>query len=217
MKRKVMVAILGLISLCLVGSITYLQWPQPQNPYLTVSEVWQDPEAWAGEEITLRGWVDYAVEFSSVECGSTFCQCSGISKNLYLTTVDLKQEIYLGQLRCGGEVCSASCRPFDPSVAEAVEVVGVLRVESSGDLRLCHWMPDPGGKTVQARFNRFVKRDICTSQSQVLRTIWSPVDRSWTRPIYGLSFEVVDLQGVRRLVGDGDLHTREIVPFYKSD
>jgi len=213
MFRNRLTIIILMISLCSILGWLYRGRLMPAKPYLTIDEVWQDPEAWQDQQITLRGWIDFRVEFSSVACGSDFCACEGINKDLFLTSQDLRREIYLGELQCGGSACSDSCKPFNPKMVEAVELVGTLRVEKSAALSLCYWLPEAGAnRPFQARLNRLVKRDLCTSQNQIVRTIWSPINQALTRPLYGLRLEDLELDASSRLTGDGDLDARTALP-----
>ena len=47
------------------------------TPFLTVNDIWDDPQAWHGQRVTVRGWVALEVSDPATqnECYPNLCQC----------------------------------------------------------------------------------------------------------------------------------------------
>lgn len=197
----------GLLVLWVWPSINRLLYP---NPFLTVNEIWDNPEAWHGQRVTVRGWAALEVSDPATqnECFPNLCQCVLNETDFVLTGRTAAQKIRVRDLECLGEACPRMCIGRDTDVSAAYALVGTLQVRRGAKKSLCYWMVagmKNGPDVISKDTSRFVSDSLCRSKRPLVQRIWTPVNDYYAQYFYSIELIDVDLADVQRLDGIGGL------------
>lgn len=147
------IALLVVVILLAISAIFVLKkWglsSYPQSNVLRVDQVWANAEKLDGQVIHIRGKLE-GITYQTLQlCDPPTCDCNQSGANyslvsdsdtIYNQGCSSKDTIEL-PLECQGDECSLTCSPFDPFQAEALELVGTLRVVHQ-DGKLCRLLLD---------------------------------------------------------------------------
>ena len=104
-------------------------------PMLTVAEIWEDPPAYGNQIVCVKGQADFMHSMTLAACDPPSCDCNRSGGHLSLLNEAGRRDraIWVATtetgLLCEGNECEMICRPFDPRSADALELVGRLRVQ----------------------------------------------------------------------------------------
>ncbi len=130
-------AALALTLLAALITATALRGPE----YTTVEEVLANQDRLLGRPVRVRGWAAFIPAQTVMACAGSDPCCNDAWGDLLLVA-DLDSEspldhaIYVGGVECGGDECSLTCTPFDPTSAAAFELAGTLREDERTLVRL---------------------------------------------------------------------------------
>lgn len=210
MKRHV-----PLILAVLLGCTFFGAWPAAKRflypvPYLTVSEIWDNPEAWQGKRVVVRGWGQINVTDPSTqnECFPNLCQCVLNETDFFLAASSPAQKIRVQGMECMGEACPQMCIGRETLAPKAYELVGTLQVRRGSIKSLCYWtlagLKDRDNIVAEQAGN-FFSQSICRSKIGLVQQIWTPIDTYYARYFYSIALTDVDLTQSQQLVGIGGL------------
>ena len=118
--------------------------PAPADRALTVAEIWEDPPRYGDQTVRVQGRAEFLIEQTLALCEPARCDCNRSGGHLSLLDEEdaangrRDRAIWIATtetgLQCNGNECELVCQPFDPRPAEALELVGRLRVQrTDGD------------------------------------------------------------------------------------
>lgn len=135
--------ILLLVAIAVVGIFASGVWqkrllsPNPQNDVLLVDQVWANAVKLDGQVIRVRGKLEGITYQTLLPCDPPTCDCNqsranyslvSESETIYNQGCSSKDTIEL-PLDCTGNECSLTCSPFDPFLAEVMELKGTLQAD----------------------------------------------------------------------------------------
>ncbi len=101
--------------------------------YLTVPEVRDEYKSLNGQKVRVRGWSLFDIKQTLLPF---YCNCNRIKGELWLTNTrfefDYEHRIEVSLPSCEGNMYSITCKSFDPSKANAFEIVGTIEVCDKG-------------------------------------------------------------------------------------
>lgn len=106
--------------------------------YITITQAMTEPSKYLNEQIRVRGWTDFVVEQTLLECDPPSCDCNLSSGRLYLSDERVESSeilssssnrLLISGVDCDGDECGLTCKPFDPRSDKAYEFVGTLKSE----------------------------------------------------------------------------------------
>jgi hypothetical protein len=137
---------LTLVALLLMGCVARTATPTPagivvtttpgqETSYPTVRDVSENALSLADQQIRVRGQNWFVSSVTLVDCDPPRCDCNQSKGQLFLSEEGRApgEMISVPQLFCRGDECHMTCTPFDPTLAEAFELVGTLRVISQNE------------------------------------------------------------------------------------
>ena len=199
-----------ILGLCIFSAILIWTglWAYPRlfpKAYLTVEAIWEQPERWADQRVTIRGWADLRAQHPSFECEPGFCMCYGLQKDLFLTVGDnSRRAIQVEDFKCSSYSCADHCEPFDPRLAQALELVGTVRVYQSDTIQYCYWLRyGRSGENGDIKTNQLILKATCNNANPLVQRVWRPLEARLARPVYVISLEDIDMRASYGLDVDG--------------
>jgi hypothetical protein len=132
---------LTLVALLLVGCVALTATPTPvgivvtttpgqETSYLTVRDVSENALSLADQQIRVRGQNWFVSSVTLVDCDPPRCDCNRSEGLLFLSEEGRTpgEMISVPQVLCRGDECQMTCTPFDPTLGEAFEIMGTLKV-----------------------------------------------------------------------------------------
>ena len=110
----------------------------PGGRAMTIAEIWENPLAFGDQIVRVQGAAEFMIEQTLQACDPPRCDCNHSGGHLALLdevgdSADWEHAIWVATtesgLQCEGDECELVCRPFDPRGADALELVGRLRVQ----------------------------------------------------------------------------------------
>ena len=132
--------LLSLIAIFLLGYFIF-RFQIMNDEFLTVTDVWKNPQQYAQQVVRLRGTVNYALFMNQLECCPKACNCYDVSYKLNLVSdppthnnpFSPVDHISIIDLNCSGNECSLNCSPFQPGAAKVYEFVGRVVITEQRD------------------------------------------------------------------------------------
>ena len=131
-------SIIILMALVFSARFIWQKWSlaHPDDIALSVDQVWENAQQLEGQVIRVRGKVEFVQYKTLLICRPPTCECNDSRANFYLVseeTENLHQNCSSKDtidipIDCQGDECSLTCSPFDPYPAEALELVGRLKL-----------------------------------------------------------------------------------------
>ncbi|MEM7028885.1 MAG: hypothetical protein AAF629_04785 [Chloroflexota bacterium] len=197
------------------------RWLYPVS-YLTVDEIWDNPEPLQGKRIIVRGWglLQVTNPGTQNECYPNLCQCVLNETKFYLTANSSVEKIQIQGVECMGDACPRMCIGRETIAPQAYELVGTLQVRRGAKKSLCYWTVaglKANANTVSRRVSDIFSQSICRSKNTLIQQAWHPLNDYYARHFYSLELTDVRLVESKRLVGLGGLTSLRAEPLSKAE